>query len=101
MGFGSQSEHEHARNLPAAPAGPSSEMARRPVILVINKSDCRQFLKIAQLKQMWPGAPLIHTSMLTGAGIAELEEQIAQLMLTERNIHTEWDWLSRARPSPR
>ncbi len=97
MGFGSQSVHEHERDLPAVPAGQSSEMARRPVILIINKSDCRQFIEIAQLKQMWSGAPLIHTSMLTGAGIAELEEQIAHLVLAGKTLQGEGALITSAR----
>jgi len=65
------------------------DMARRPVILIVNKSDCRQLVEIAQLRQMWPGAPLIHTSMLTSAGIAELEEHIANLVLAGKTLQSE------------
>src|SRR5713226_4841281 len=97
MGFGSQSIHEHERDLPAVPAGQSSEMARRPVILIINKSDCRQFIEIAQLKQMWSGAPLNPTTMPTGAGIAELEEQIAHLVLAGKTLQGEGALITSAR----
>ena len=88
MGFGDEGERQSEQGN-APPAVALQDMARRPVILIVNKSDCRQLVEIAQLRQMWPGAPLIHTSMLTSAGIAELEEQIANLVLAGKTLQSE------------
>ncbi len=73
------------------------DMARRPVVLIVNKADCRQLVEIAQLRQMWPGVPLIHTSMLTGAGIAELEEHIANQVLAGKTLQSESALITSAR----
>jgi tRNA modification GTPase len=86
MGFGSGEQSEQESDPPAIAL---QDMARRPVVLIVNKSDCRQLVEIAQLRQMWPGAPLIHTSMLTSAGIAELEEHIANLVLAGKTLQSE------------
>ena len=95
MGFGGeapQNGHEHDHS-----AGAWLDMTRRPVILVVNKSDRRQVVEIDQLRQMWSGAPLIHTSMLTGAGIAELEEQIANQVLAGKTLQSESALITSAR----
>src|SRR5579864_2390333 len=87
MGFGGEAQQsEHERDHPAVAW---QDMARRPVVLVVNKSDRRQVVEIEQLRQMWPGASLIHTSMLTGTGIAELEESIANLVLAGKTLQSE------------
>lgn len=85
MGFGSGGE------------GRGQDMARRPVVLIVNKADCRQLVEIDQLRQMWPGAPLIPTSMLTSAGIAELEEHIANLVLAGKTLQSESTLITSAR----
>ena len=91
MGFGGEAQQsDHA-------ADAWQDMARRPVILVVNKSDRHQVVEIDQLRQMWPGAPLIHTSTLTGAGIAELEEQIANLVLAGKTLQGESALITSAR----
>ncbi len=90
MGFGGEGEirrRDDGQSDP--PAVALQDMARRPVILIVNKSDCRQLVEVAQLRQTWPGAPLIHTSMLTNAGIAELEEHIANLVLAGKTLQSE------------
>jgi len=92
MGFGGQHEQESDH-----PAEALQEMARRPVILIINKADCRQMVEIEHLKQMWPGASLIHTSMLTGTGITELEEHIANLVLAGKTLQSESALITSAR----
>ena len=90
MGFGGGGQSDH-------PAVALQDMARRPVVLIVNKADCRLLVEIAHLRQMWPGAPLIHTSMLTGAGIAELEEHIANLVLAGKTLHSESALITSAR----
>jgi len=96
MGFGG-ADGEQSEQESDLPAAALRAMARRPVVLIVNKSDCRQLVEIDQLRQMWPGAPLIHTSMLTGAGIAELEEQIAHLMLAGKTLQSESALITSAR----
>ncbi len=95
MGFGGEAQqNEHERDHPAVTW---QDMARRPVVLVVNKSDRRQVVEIDQLRQMWPGASLIHTSMLTGTGIAELEESIANLVLAGKTLQSESALITSAR----
>lgn len=56
----------------------------RPVILVINKADCVQQLSIEEIRQIWgiwSATPYIFTSMVTGTGLSELEETLAELVL--------------------
>jgi tRNA modification GTPase len=36
---------------------------------------------------VWPAAPLVATSTLTGAGLSELEESVAELALAGRTLH--------------
>ena len=54
-------------------------------------------LEIDQLRQMWQGALLIYTSMLTGSGIAELEEHIANLVLAGKTLQSESALITSAR----
>ena len=95
MGFGDEAqqiEHETDHR-----ADGSRDMTGRPVVLVVNKSDRQQVVEIAQIRQMWPGAPLIHTSTLTSDGIAELEEQIANLVLAGKTLQSESALITSAR----
>ncbi len=52
-----------------------------PVTLAINKADLPQALSEAEAQALWPGAPLVHLSTLTRAGVAPLEEAITRLAL--------------------
>jgi len=54
-------------------------VASRPLITVVNKSDLPAMLEVNILTNRWPAAPLVHTSLLTGAGLDMLEEQIVTL----------------------
>ncbi|HLX59005.1 MAG TPA: tRNA uridine-5-carboxymethylaminomethyl(34) synthesis GTPase MnmE [Ktedonobacteraceae bacterium] len=94
MGFGGHDERDGQR--------PEMELqetgnGRRPVVVIINKSDCRQLMEFDQLRQMWPDAPLIYTSMLTGAGLAELEGCIAELALAGKTLQSEGALVTSAR----
>ncbi len=62
---------------------------KRPVIIVVNKADCDQHLEIAELRQIWPHAVAVLTSTLTGDGLPELEEAIANLILAGNVVHSE------------
>jgi tRNA modification GTPase len=61
----------------------------RPVIIVMNKADCPQHLALAELRQIWPHATVIMTSTLTGEGLSELEDALANLVQTGNVVHSE------------
>jgi tRNA modification GTPase len=102
MGFGTQnvgafSEACGARFNTLAPqetgvdAQPTSSPAtgtHRPVVVIVNKADCEQHLEREVVRQLWPQAPLVVTSMLTGMGLPELEEVIANLVLAGKTLHS-------------
>jgi tRNA modification GTPase len=67
----------------------SSQSDRRPVIVVVNKADCIQRLEVDTIRTMWPGAPVVVTSTVTGFGLPELEETIADLVLAGRTLQSE------------
>lgn len=73
---------------------------RRPVIVVINKTDSPQRLEIEQLEHMWGDegqTPFVHTSARTGAGLAELEETIVKLILAGNTMQSEGALVTSAR----
>jgi tRNA modification GTPase len=37
---------------------------------------------------MWPSSPIVSTSTLTGAGLPELEETLAELVLAGKTLHS-------------
>ena len=53
----------------------------RPAILVLNKADLPRQLSDETAQALWPDAPLVTTSTLTGDGLAAVEGQIAALAL--------------------
>ncbi len=61
----------------------------RPVIVVFNKADQPQALAEEAVRRFWPVEPLVMTSMLTGAGLPQLEETIAALVLAGKTVHSE------------
>jgi len=67
----------------------SNANTQRPVIAVVNKVDCLQALDINQVRNLWPDAPLVRTSTLTGVGLSELEETIVELVLAGKALHRE------------
>ncbi len=78
LGFTSSSERE---DTPIA--------RRRPVLLILNKSDREQQISMNELQQMWPHSSCIPTSTLTDAGLELLEEAIAELALAGNTVHAE------------
>ncbi len=61
----------------------------RPVVLVVNKTDRPQLIGMMELRRLWPRALCIATSTLTGAGLSELEDAIADLVLGGKVVHSE------------
>src|SRR5947207_5268011 len=61
----------------------------RPVVVVINKADRERHVEIGEVHRMWPGAPFVVTSTLTGQGLPELEETVANLVLAGKTLHSE------------
>lgn len=55
--------------------------AARPAILVLNKEDLPQQLSHEAVQALWPDAPMVATSTVTGIGLAALEGQIAAMAL--------------------
>jgi tRNA modification GTPase len=82
LGFGAGERHDDA-------SLSSASNTSRPVIIVVNKSDCPQRLQDEELEALWPQAPLVSTSTLTGAGLAQLEETIADLVTSGKTLHSE------------
>ena len=63
--------------------------SHRPVVVVVNKADCTQYLDVAHIQRLWPTSPVVTTSTLTGSGLSQLEETIAELVLAGKHLHTE------------
>lgn len=74
MGFGGKqplSEHDEGERA-------------RTLLIAINKADQEQVLDLAEVGQLWPGVDCVYTSTITGAGLGELEETLANLVLAGR-----------------
>ena len=80
MGFSSQRDD-------ATTASPSLLLSgtHRPVIVVVNKADMPQHSGDGRGRAAWPEAPVVLTSTLTGTGLPELEEAVANLVLGREN----------------
>jgi tRNA modification GTPase len=69
------------------------QAAGKPVLVVMNKSDLES-------SGQWPGASaqsMVHTSALTGAGIAELRDEILRQIGGEKGIQAEAGFLTSSR----
>lgn len=60
----------------------------RPVVIVLNKADQRQVIETEELRQLWPDATMVRTSTLTGDGLAQLEETLAELVLAGKTVNS-------------
>ena len=78
MGFGSSVSQEG-----------QSPRQRRPVVLVLNKADRDLCLDGEELRQLWPLAPIVHTSTIRGDGLSVLEDTLAELVLAGNVISSE------------
>ncbi|WJP97804.1 tRNA uridine-5-carboxymethylaminomethyl(34) synthesis GTPase MnmE [Macrococcus bovicus] len=67
------------------------------VIVIINKTDLEQKLDIAEVKKMVGEVPIVETSMLSQAGIDQLEEQIAKLFFEGAVQQQDMTYVSNAR----
>jgi tRNA modification GTPase len=92
MGFGGniQTHREQAN-------GEMSIRRNRAMIVVVNKADRPQQLEIAGIESLWPGVPTVRTSMLTGEGLPDLEQAIADLVLAGRTLYSESALVTSAR----
>jgi tRNA modification GTPase len=62
---------------------------RRPVLLLLNKSDQKQVLSLDELQLLWPDGMFISTSTLADAGLKELEETLTAMVLAGRRLYSE------------
>lgn len=87
MGFGIEKASNNGLDGRRLPVAVYPGAASRPVIMVVNKVDRLQVLEVDQVRSLWPGAPLVRTSTLTGSGLSDLEETIADLALAGKALH--------------
>ena len=69
----------------------------RAMIVVVNKADRSQQLQLDETRAMWPGVPFVSTSTLTGTGLEQLEQTIADLVLGGRVLSGESSLVTSAR----
>ncbi|HZO75934.1 MAG TPA: tRNA uridine-5-carboxymethylaminomethyl(34) synthesis GTPase MnmE [Ktedonobacteraceae bacterium] len=62
---------------------------KRPVIVVINKSDQVQRIELDQVRDLWAGSAFVHTSTLTSEGLSQLEEAITAVALAGKTLYSE------------
>jgi tRNA modification GTPase len=86
LGFGLLSANDHS------PAN-----YRRPVIIIINKADCELRIERTELATIWPQAPIVTVSTLTGQGLPELEDTLADLVHAGKGLHSESVLVTNAR----
>ncbi|CCF16066.1 tRNA modification GTPase TrmE [Brevibacillus laterosporus GI-9] len=67
------------------------------VIIIVNKTDLEQKLDIDKVKEAFPSAPLILTSIKEEKGIDQLEQAIAHLFFTGRVQQEDMTYVSNAR----
>ncbi len=72
MGFGIEKASNNGLDGKRLPVAVYPGAALRPVITVVNKVDRPQVLEVDQVCNLWPGAPLVRTSTLTGSGLSDL-----------------------------
>jgi tRNA modification GTPase len=70
---------------------------KRPVIIVVNKVDCTQKIEMEEVYRLWPRSALVRTSTLTGEGLPQLENTIADLVLAGKILHSESVLITSAR----
>lgn len=70
---------------------------RRSMLIVVNKADQARALDLEEVHRLWPEVNTVFTSMLTGAGLSELEEALANLVLAGRASFGEETLITSAR----
>ncbi len=63
---------------------PGVDERRRAMLIAINKADQRQILDPLEVRQLWPEVIIVNTSAVTGEGLSEMEEALANLVLAGR-----------------
>src|SRR5581483_9424502 len=66
-----------------------SSTHKRPVIVLVNKADCEQHIELNELRHIWPQSSFVMTSTLTGEGLPQLEETLADLVLAGKVLYSE------------
>lgn len=61
----------------------------RPVLLVVNKADYPLVVKDEELQRLWPSSSIVHTSTRTDAGLPELEDALADLVLAGKTVSSD------------
>jgi tRNA modification GTPase len=69
----------------------------RTMIAVVNKADRSQQLQVDEVQGMWPDVSFVSTSTLSGSGLAQLEDIIANLVLSGKVISGESSLVTSAR----
>ena len=72
-----------------------AELADRPVIIVVNKTDLPPQLDTDDLRRAWPH-PVVAISALTGQGLPDLEQAVLDLVL-QGGVHPGGDMITQAR----
>ena len=72
-----------------------AELADRPVIIVLNKTDLPRRLDLDDLRRAWPH-PVVAISALTGQGLPDLEQAILDLVL-QSGVQPGGDMITQAR----
>ncbi len=97
-GTSTQENTDHgARPDPGYAGSEVSSIHSRAMIVIVNKSDRPQQLEVDEVRRIWPAVPLVTTSTLTGAGLPELEETIADMVLAGRTLYNESALITSAR----
>jgi tRNA modification GTPase len=78
LGFGSSLEEDRV-----------TTRYHRPVVIVVNKADREPRITRAELEAMWPQAPIVTLSTLTGTGLSDLEDTLAELVQAGKGLHSE------------
>lgn len=61
---------------------------KRPVIVILNKTDCVESIQVEDVRHLWPRAVFVRTSTITGVGLTELEETLVELVLAGKTINS-------------
>ncbi len=71
----------HAMGFGQSQGTASDGWTRRVVLIAVNKADQERVLDQAEIEQLWPGVSIVSTSTVTGEGLSELEDALADLVL--------------------
>ena len=75
----------------------NENVRRRVVLIAINKADQEQLLNLTEVQRLWPEVTTVCTSTVTGEGLGELEEALANLVLAGQALFGEEALITSAR----